>query len=200
MGHPVTLVGFMAMYPTQDACRRTLLEQRWREGFRCPRCAHALAWYLRGRSPRLESTPQAAGEPPPWVHIVTLQLQALATRRLPGRQRRAQEDRISPASSGSSHCCFCWSVPNIASTSMFPVSGAEQFSVAGARWALRPVISASGAYCRFVSPAPCSPGRKRFHRPRARASALSSWSTGALVQAHGSSRASIYSAKTGSAG
>src|SRR5665647_3895066 len=91
-------------------------------------------------------------------------------------------------------------VPNIASTSMFPVSGAEQFSAAGARWALRPVISASGAYCRFVSPAPCSPGRKRFHRPRARASALSSWSTGALVQAHGSSRAAIYSAKTGSAG
>jgi hypothetical protein len=34
MGHPLTLVGFMAMYPTQDACRRALLEQRWREGFR----------------------------------------------------------------------------------------------------------------------------------------------------------------------
>jgi len=53
MGHPLTLVGFMAMYPTQDACRRALLEQRWREGFRCPRCTHALAlaWYLRGRGP-----------------------------------------------------------------------------------------------------------------------------------------------------
>ena len=49
MGHPLTLVGFMEMSPTQDACRRTLLEQRWREGFRCPRCAHAVAWYLRGR-------------------------------------------------------------------------------------------------------------------------------------------------------
>ena len=44
MGHPLTLVGFMAMYPTQDACRRALLEQRRREGFRCPRCAHAVAW------------------------------------------------------------------------------------------------------------------------------------------------------------
>src|SRR5450756_3224965 len=40
MGHPVTLVGFMEMYPTQDACRRALLEQRWREGFRCPRCGY----------------------------------------------------------------------------------------------------------------------------------------------------------------
>jgi aminoglycoside phosphotransferase (APT) family kinase protein len=34
---------------------------------------------------------------------------------------------------------------------MFPVSGAEQFSAGGARWRLRPVSSASGAYCRFVS-------------------------------------------------
>ena len=49
MGHPQTLVGFMEMYPTQDACRRALFEQRWREGFRCPRCAHEAAWYLRGR-------------------------------------------------------------------------------------------------------------------------------------------------------
>ena len=49
MGHPVTLVGFMEMYPTQDACRRALFEQRRREGFRCPRCAHEVTWYLRGR-------------------------------------------------------------------------------------------------------------------------------------------------------
>jgi len=42
MGHPLTLLGFMAMYAAQDACRRALLEQRWREGFRCPRCTHAL--------------------------------------------------------------------------------------------------------------------------------------------------------------
>jgi hypothetical protein len=51
MGHPLTLVGLMEMYPTQDACRRAHLEQRRREGFRGPRCAHALAWYLRGRGP-----------------------------------------------------------------------------------------------------------------------------------------------------
>jgi len=48
MSHPQTLVEFMEMYPTQDACRRALFEQRWREGFRRPRCAHEVAWYLRG--------------------------------------------------------------------------------------------------------------------------------------------------------
>ena len=49
MDHPLTLVGFMEMYPTQDACRQALFEQRWREGFRCPRCAHTVVWYLPGR-------------------------------------------------------------------------------------------------------------------------------------------------------
>ena len=37
----------------------------------------------------------------------------------------------------------------------------------------RPVISASGAYSRFVSPAPCSDsGNQRFHNPAARALAF----------------------------
>jgi len=45
------------------------------------------AGYLH--EPHAESTPQAVGELLPWGHIVTLQLQALATRRLPWRQRRA---------------------------------------------------------------------------------------------------------------
>ena len=44
MGHPLTLVGFMEMYATPGRLPGALLEQRWREGFRCPRCAHALAW------------------------------------------------------------------------------------------------------------------------------------------------------------
>ena len=61
---------------------------------------------------------------------------------------------------------------------MFPVSGAAQLVAAGAIRGLRPMISASGAYCRLVRPAPCSPGRKRFHRPRRRASAASSASSG----------------------
>lgn len=78
----------------------------------------------------------------------------------------AKADRISPASSGSSHCFFCSSLANCASSSMFPVSGAAQLVAIGARCGLRPVISARGAYWRLVSPAPCSlSGRKRFHRP-----------------------------------
>ena len=49
MGHPETLVEFMETYPTEDACRQALFEARWRDGFRCPRCASAVAWYLPGR-------------------------------------------------------------------------------------------------------------------------------------------------------
>ena len=61
---------------------------------------------------------------------------------------------------------------------MLPVSGAAQLSASGAMW-LRPVISASGAYSRFVSPAPKrSSGRNRFHSPRPRASCFSSSITG----------------------
>jgi len=52
MGPQLTLMGLMAMYPTQDAFRRELFEQSWREGIRCPRCAHALASCLRGRGLR----------------------------------------------------------------------------------------------------------------------------------------------------
>src|SRR5712691_10872288 len=40
---------------------------------------------------------------------------------------------------------------------------------------LRPMLSHSGAYSRFVSPAPCASfGKKRFHRPAARAFGFSS--------------------------
>ena len=77
-------------------------------------------------------------------------------------------ERISPSSSGSSHLRFCSSVPNSESSSMLPVSGAEQLIASGAIHGFRPVISASGAYWRFVSPAPysCVRGRNRFHSPR----------------------------------
>ncbi len=37
-------------------------------------------------------------------------------------------ERISPFSSGFSHFSFCSGVPTFSSTSMLPVSGAEQFS------------------------------------------------------------------------
>lgn len=95
----------------------------------------------------------------------------------------ANAERISPVRSGSSHCFFCASSPNWASSSMFPVSGAAQLRAVGARWGLRPVISASGAYWRLVSPAPYSAsGRKRFHRPCRLASALSSSTTAGVSQ------------------
>ena len=68
----------------------------------------------------------------------------------------ANADRMLPSSSGLSQRSCCSGLPNIASTSMLPVSGAEQLSAGGARWPARPVISASGAYWRLVRPAPCS--------------------------------------------
>src|ERR1700692_3627294 len=85
-----------------------------------------------------------------------------------------KHDRISPVSNGLSQRSCCSGVPYRASTSIFPVSGAEQLKTSGPI-SLRPIISQSGAYSRFVSPAPCSlSGKKRFHRPAARALGLSS--------------------------
>ncbi len=59
---------------------------------------------------------------------------------------------------------------------MLPVSGAEQLKTSDAQ-NTRPMISASGAYSRLASRVPGSssrrPGRNRFHRPSARAAALS---------------------------
>ena len=47
----------------------------------------------------------------------------------------AKQDRISPSSSGWSHRSFCSAVPNMVSTSMLPVSGAEQLQASGRqRW------------------------------------------------------------------
>ena len=91
--------------------------------------------------------------------------------------------RISPASSGSSHCFFCSSVPNMCSTSMLPVSGAAQFTASGAISVLQPVNSASGAYSRLVSPD--SAGRNRFHSPRSRAVFFSFSTTGGTVWSPG---------------
>src|SRR5215469_7644624 len=110
-------------------------------------------------------------------------------------------DRISPSSSGRSHRAFCSSVPNSASTSMLPVSGAAQFSASGARNE-RPVSSASGAYWRLDSPAPSGwPARNRFHRPRLRAFALRSSMIGGRSQPRPSlASLAACSVKTGSAG
>ena len=59
---------------------------------------------------------------------------------------------------------------------MLPVSGAEQLMARGAMCVDQPVSSASGAYSVTVSPD--SEGRKRFQRPRLRASIFSSSTTG----------------------
>ena len=111
-------------------------------------------------------------------------------------------DLIWPSSSGRSQRSRCAWVPNSASSSMLPVSGAAQLSASGASAGLRPVISASGAYCRLVSPAPsgwCV--RNRFHSPRPRASAFRSAMISGRCQGHPAARfACTWVANTGSAG
>ena len=49
MRHPKTLIEFMQLYPTEEDCRQAIFEHRWPQGFRCRRCGHQRAWYLRGR-------------------------------------------------------------------------------------------------------------------------------------------------------
>mmetsp|Transcript_121358 Transcript_121358/g.377302 ORF Transcript_121358/g.377302 Transcript_121358/m.377302 type:complete len:298 (+) Transcript_121358:448-1341(+) len=82
----------------------------------------------------------------------------------------AYAERISPLSSGSSHCFFCSGEPNFSRTSMLPVSGAEQFMEMFAMGYM-PRISAMGEYSRTESLD--TSGRKRFMMPRAFASARS---------------------------
>ena len=65
----------------------------------------------------------------------------------------AKAERISPSSSGRSHCSCCSGEPKSVRTSMLPVSGAEQLQDSGPMW-LRPMISASGAYSAFFRPGP----------------------------------------------
>ena len=88
----------------------------------------------------------------------------------------AKHERISPRSSGASHASRCAGVANMCSSSMLPVSGAEQLNTSDAQ-NTRPMISASGAYSRLARRVPgsssASAGRNRFHRPSALARALS---------------------------
>ena len=96
------------------------------------------------------------GSPVPEIH----HLWPLTTQSSPSRSMRVwmfvaselatagsvirKAERICPASSGRSHRSCCAAVPNRVSSSMFPVSGAEQFSTSGAMNE-RPRISQSGA-------------------------------------------------------
>ena len=72
-------------------------------------------------------------------------------------------ERISPASSGSSHCLRCSSVANRCRVSMLPVSGAAQLIASGAISMLQPVSSASGEYSRLVRPD--SDGQEQVPQP-----------------------------------
>mmetsp|Transcript_65828 Transcript_65828/g.152959 ORF Transcript_65828/g.152959 Transcript_65828/m.152959 type:complete len:211 (+) Transcript_65828:704-1336(+) len=91
----------------------------------------------------------------------------------------AYAERISPLSSGSSHCFFCSGEPNFSRTSMLPVSGAEQFMAKLAR-PYMPRISAMGEYSRTDSLA--TSGKKRFMIPRDLASACISFRIGGCGQ------------------
>ena len=45
--YPRTLAEFDAWFATEEACRAYLVQVRWPEGFRCPRCGAATAWPVR---------------------------------------------------------------------------------------------------------------------------------------------------------
>ena len=76
-------------------------------------------------------------------------------------------ERIDPSSKGPSHCFFCASLPYLAMTSIFPVSGAAQLTASEALLDL-PNISAMRPYSTFEKPAPSLKwflGRNMFHNP-----------------------------------
>jgi transposase-like protein len=50
MRHPRTLIEFMDIYPTEAACRESIFEHRWPDGFRCSRCLHDKAWPLEAKA------------------------------------------------------------------------------------------------------------------------------------------------------
>ena len=46
---PRSIVEFQRWFPDDDACREYLVESRWPEGYRCPRCGTTEAVVLRKR-------------------------------------------------------------------------------------------------------------------------------------------------------
>jgi len=45
--YPRTQREFDARFSTEDACRTYLIQLRWPDGFRCPKCGHAKSWPVR---------------------------------------------------------------------------------------------------------------------------------------------------------
>lgn len=45
--YPRTLAEFEGRFATDEGCRAYLIQLRWPDGFRCPKCGHAKAWPVR---------------------------------------------------------------------------------------------------------------------------------------------------------
>jgi hypothetical protein len=45
--YPTSLIDFQKHFPDDAACAAYLYELRWPDGFRCPKCAHHVAWELK---------------------------------------------------------------------------------------------------------------------------------------------------------
>lgn len=45
-----SLIKFQKAFPDSEACKKHLAEQRWPNGFVCPKCGHCEAWYLANRN------------------------------------------------------------------------------------------------------------------------------------------------------
>ena len=94
----------------------------------------------------------------------------------------AKADRISPFNRGVNQRSLFSSVAYLSSTSILPVSGAEQLNTSDPK-CTRPITSLIGAYSRLVRPAPLSDsGKNKFHRPAAFAFAFNSSSIGGQAQ------------------
>src|SRR5207302_4283025 len=46
--YPQNLKEFDVRFRSEEACREYLLQLRWPDGFRCPRCGHGRSWPVRG--------------------------------------------------------------------------------------------------------------------------------------------------------
>ena len=44
---PLSLMQFQKKFGTEKACHKHLFRLRWPQGFRCPRCQHAEAYFHR---------------------------------------------------------------------------------------------------------------------------------------------------------
>jgi hypothetical protein len=45
-----SLLEFQKEFSTKEACAQHLREMRWPDGFRCSRCGHGEAWFIRTRN------------------------------------------------------------------------------------------------------------------------------------------------------